>query len=113
MATHVLDKPLLRGIDLPYEDNQNLKSDWYRDTMNLLIHLLRYHWRERHDIYVAGSLFIYFDPEQATTRNFRVPDLFVVKGTKSTHRRNSWVVWEEDDLGPCYVLELASPSRVH
>ena len=36
-----------RGEDLPYEDDQKLESDWHRNVMNLLIHILRYHWRQR------------------------------------------------------------------
>ena len=112
MATLTLDRPLPRGEDLPVEDDQALESEWHRLALNLLIHILCRHWQDRQDMYVAGNMFIYFDPEQATTRNFRGPDVFVVKGVSSKELRNSWVIWEEDGLGPCYVLELASPSTL-
>ena len=47
--------------------------------MNLLIGILRYYWWDRPDIYVAGNMFVYFDPDQVKTHNFRGPDVFVVK----------------------------------
>jgi len=75
-----------------------------------LIGILRYYWWDRPDIYVAGNMFVYFDPDQVKTRNFRGPDVFVVKGVRHKNPRNSWVVWEEDWLTPDYVIELASES---
>ena len=110
MASLVLDKPLPRGIDLPYEDGEPLESDWHLAAMTLLLHILRYHYRDRTDHYVAGNMFVYFDPDQVKTRNFRGPDFFVVKGVTSPHFRNSWVVWEEGGLTPDYVIALASES---
>ena len=110
MVTLTLDRPLPRGSDLPYDDGEPLESDWHQAAMTLLIQLLRYRYRERSDRYVAGNLFVYFDPDQVKTRHFRGPDFFVVKGVKSAHFRRSWVVWEEDGLTPDYVIELASES---
>ena len=101
------------GADLPYEDGIPLESEWHLAAMTLLIEILRYHWRERRDRYVNGNMFVYFDPDQVKTRNFRGPDFFVVKGVKDNHFRNSWVVWEEDGLSPDFVLELASASTAH
>ncbi len=103
-------RPKVRGCDLPYEDGIPLESDWHLAAMTLLIHILRYFWRDRKDIYVAGNMFVYFDPDQVKTRNFRGPDFFVVKGVKDKSFRNSWVVWEEGGLAPNYVIELASTS---
>jgi Uma2 family endonuclease len=102
--------PTVRGTALPYEDGIPLESDWHLAAMTLLISILRYFWRTRWDIYVAGNMFVYFDPEQVKTRNFRGPDFFVVKGVKDNHFRKSWVVWEEQGLTPDYVIELASAS---
>jgi Uma2 family endonuclease len=110
MATLIVDKPLPRGADLPYDDGEPLESDWHLAAMTLLIQILRYSYRDRSDRYVAGNMFVYFDPDQVKTRNFRGPDFFVVKGVQSTHFRKSWVVWEENGLTPDYVIELASES---
>ncbi|MFO1433809.1 MAG: Uma2 family endonuclease [Candidatus Competibacteraceae bacterium] len=111
MATLTLPKKSLPpGATLPYDDGEPLESDWHVIVMNLLIGILRYYWWECPDIYVAGNMFVYFDPEQVKTRNFRGPDVFVVKGVRHKNPRNSWVVWEEDGLTPDYVIELASES---
>ena len=103
-------RPAVRGADLPYEDGIPLESDWHLAAMTLLIEILRYYFRDRQDCYVAGNMFVYFDPDQVNTRNFRGPDFFVVKNVKDKRFRRSWVVWEEDDLTPDFVIELASES---
>jgi Uma2 family endonuclease len=111
MATQTLASSLkVRGADLPYEDGVPLESSWYLDAMYLLISILRYFWRSRNDVYIGGNMFIYFDPNQVKSRNFRGPDFFVVKGVKDNSPRKSWVVWEEEDLTPNFVIELASPT---
>ena len=104
------NRPAVRGADLPYEDGIPLESDWHLAAMALLIEILRYHFRDRQDCYVAGNMFVYFDPDQVKTRNFRGPDFFVIKGVKNKQFRRSWVVWEENDLTPDFVIELASES---
>jgi hypothetical protein len=58
-------------------------------------------------------MFIYFDPDQLKTRNFRGPDFFVVKGVRDNSRwREAWVLWEEEGLGPNVVVELTSRSTL-
>ena len=111
MTTLSLDRPLPRGEDLPFEDDIALESEWHRLTLNVLIDILCEHWQDRDGIYVGGNMFIYFDPEQAKSRNFRGPDVFVVKGVSRPHLRRSWVVWEEDGLTPHFVMELTSSSN--
>jgi Uma2 family endonuclease len=110
MAVVTLDKPHISGLELPYEDSIPLESSWHLDAMYLLIQILSYFWRERADVYLGGNMFVYFDPEQVKTRNFRGPDFFVVKGVKDNSPRKSWVVWEEEGLTPDFVIELASIS---
>lgn len=105
--------PKVRGSDLPYEDGVPLESSWHLDAMYLLIRILRHFWRNRTDVYVAGNMFLYFDPKQTKTRHFRGPDFFVVNGVKDNSPRKSWVIWEEDGLAPNFVIELASPTTVN
>ena len=115
MAALSLNKLIshVRGSDLPYEDGVPLESSWHLDAMYLLITILRYFWRDRTDIYIGGNMFVYFDPDQDKTRNFRGPDFFVVKGVTDNSPRKSWVVWEEAGLAPDFVIELASPSTLN
>lgn len=98
---------------LVYEDGIPMESDWHRAAMNLLIEIIVYLWRGRKDYYVGGNMFIYFDPDQVRTRNFRGPDFFVVKGVRDNTRwREAWVLWEEEGLGPNVVVELTSQSTL-
>ena len=104
-------KPPPTEDELPYEDGIPMESDWHRAAMNLLIEVISHLWRGRKDYYVGGNMFIYFDPDQVRTRNFRGPDFFVVKNIEDNSRwRKSWVVWQEDGRGPNVVIELASTS---
>lgn len=99
--------------DLIYEDGIPMESDWHRAAMNLLIEILLYFWRHRSDVYVSGNIFVYFDPNQLKTRNFRGPDFFVVKGVKDSQRwREAWIVWQEDGLAPNFVIELTSAGPI-
>jgi len=98
----------LAELDL-LEGDDPLESDWHVAAMNLLINTLRYLWRNRKDVYVSGNTAVYFDPQHSKRRNFRGPDLYVVKDTQKRPRQ-SWTTWEEGDLAPDFILELASVS---
>src|SRR5271169_3507913 len=45
---------------LPDTDEVPLETPWHRGGMNLLIHILTYHWRDRRDFYVGGNMFLYY-----------------------------------------------------
>ena len=111
VLTHI-QYPSVSGSDLPYDDSIPLESSWHLDAMYLLIRVTSYLWRGQYDAYIGGNMFIYFDPDQVKTYNFRGPDFFVIKGIKNSYPRNSWVIWEEDGLSPDFALELASPSTL-
>ncbi|MCP4701575.1 MAG: hypothetical protein GY862_32660, partial [Gammaproteobacteria bacterium] len=70
------------GSELPYEDGIPLDSDWHYYAMHLLTDIMDYYRKDRHDLYSAANMFVYFDPDQVKTRNFRGPDFFVIKGVK-------------------------------
>ncbi|NET51773.1 MAG: Uma2 family endonuclease [Merismopedia sp. SIO2A8] len=90
-------------------DEPELESDFHRDQIDLLLHLMRWYWRQRSDVYFSGNTTVYFDPDQRTNRNFRGPDIYVVFGAEK-RRRNSWMVWREGDKYPDVVIELLSDS---
>ena len=98
------------ALELPTEDGIPLESSWHRAQINLLIELLRFHWRDRTDFYVGGNMFIYYSLEQVRTHSYRGPDFFVVKGVDGSYSRGAWVVWEEGGRYPDVIVELLSPS---
>ncbi|MCP4698980.1 MAG: Uma2 family endonuclease, partial [Gammaproteobacteria bacterium] len=98
------------GSELPYYEDIPYDSDWHRYATYLLTDIMDYYRKDRHDLYAAARMFVYFDPDQVKTHNFRGPDFFVVKGVKDDGPRKSWVIWEEDCLTPDFVIELASSS---
>jgi Uma2 family endonuclease len=102
-------RPPPRGEDLPYEDGEPMESSRHLEQMNLLIHSLRDAWRDRHDFYVGGNMFVYYSETQAKRYDYRGPDVFVVLDCDD-HERKSWVVWEEGGRTPDVIIELTSPS---
>jgi Uma2 family endonuclease len=96
----------------PFEldsDEPPLESDLHREQIDLLIRLLKYWWRDRTDIYVSGNLTVYYNDRQLKSRNFRVPDVFVVLDAEKRDRK-SWVIWNEGGKYPNLVIELLSRS---
>ncbi|MDX2244172.1 MAG: Uma2 family endonuclease [Leptolyngbyaceae cyanobacterium bins.302] len=92
-----------------YSDEPPLESDLHRDQIELLIRLLKWHWRSRDDFYTTGNLTVYYSPNQKKSEYFRGPDFFVVLGTEKKPRK-SWVVWEEGGKYPNIIVELLSDS---
>lgn len=86
-----------------------METPRHREQMNLLIHSLRDAWRDRHDFYVGGNMFVYYSETQAKRYDYRGPDLFVVLDCDD-HERKSWVVWEEGGRTPDVIVELTSAS---
>ncbi|MGB8701195.1 MAG: Uma2 family endonuclease [Thermosynechococcaceae cyanobacterium] len=92
-----------------WSDEPPLESDLHRDQIDLLIRLIRWAFRDRSDVYVAGNLTIYYSPSQKKSEDFRGPDVFVVLGTDN-HPRRSWTVWHEGGKYPNIIVELLSDS---
>jgi len=109
-------------VELITDDGEPMESAWHRSQMNLLIEVIRYHWRDRTDYYVGGNMFIYYSLEQAeqvardvregVRRAYRGPDFFVVKGVDGRRMRQAWVVWEEGGRYPDVIVELLSRKTV-
>ena len=64
---------------------------------------------ERPDVFVAGDLFWYPDPDRQTTGPV-APDVLVVFGRPKGYR-GSYKQWEEDGIAPQVVFEILSPSN--
>lgn len=92
-----------------WSDEPPLESDLHRDQIELLLACLKWYWQNRSDFYASGNITIYYSEEQITTRDFRGPDFFVVKGCENYPRR-SWMVWKEGGKYPNLIIELLSNS---
>lgn len=92
-----------------WSDEPPLESELHRAQIDLLIRLLRWHWRERQTFHATGNITIYYSPNQRKSEFFRGPDFFVVLGTEQ-RRRRSWTVWQEDGKYPNVIVELLSDS---
>ena len=102
------DTPAFPPPDL-WSDEPPLESDLHRDQIDLLIRLIRWAFRDRQDVYVAGNLTVYYSPRQKKSEDFRGPDIFVVSGTENRSRK-SWTVWHEGGKYPNLIVELLSDS---
>lgn len=96
--------------DLPVEDGIPLESDWHRLALNLLVESIYMHWPGRTDFYAGGNMFIHFSAEHVRNRDFRGPDVFLVKDVDGTRPRNYWGIWEEEGRYPDLIVELMSSS---
>ncbi|MDY6782149.1 MAG: Uma2 family endonuclease [Cyanobacteriota bacterium] len=90
-------------------DEPPLESDLHRDQIDLLLACLKWWWRDRDDFYATGNLTIYYNSDKITTRDFRGPDFFVVRGVENRPRR-SWMVWAEKGKYPNIIIEFLSNS---
>jgi len=80
------------------------ESDTHRDQMTDLIHCLRDWFEDDPQVYVTGSLLLYYeeDDPQASV----APDVFVARGVED-HPRRAYRLWEEGK-GPDLVIEITS-----
>jgi len=90
-------------------DEPEMESSLHYAQLALLVSCLEWHWRERDDFFIGANLTVYYSRDQLRHREFRGPDLFLVKNTRR-RPRNSWVVWEEGGRYPDLIVELLSDS---
>ena len=90
-------------------DEPEMESSLHYAQLALLVSCLEWHWREREDFFIGANLTVYYSRRQLRQREFRGPDLFLVKNTER-RPRNSWVVWEEGGRYPDLIVELLSDS---
>ena len=82
------------------------ETDVHRDETFSLIAVLKDHFADQPDVYVAGDNFIYF--EEGNPRAVISPDVYVVWGVAMRQRR-IYKLWEEG-VAPGFVMELTSRS---
>lgn len=108
-----VDSAVYSPTDLICDDGEPLETDWHRLAMNLLIESIQQYWVERTDYYVGGNMFIYYSATQARNRDFRGPDVFLVKNVDGSYLRDCWASWLEGDRLPDVIIELTSHSTRH
>jgi Uma2 family endonuclease len=92
------------------ESNEpEMESSLHYAQLALLVSCLEWLWRDRADFFIGANLTVYFSRQQLKNRDFRGPDLFLVKQTQKRPRK-SWVVWEEDGKYPDLIIELLSDT---
>ncbi len=94
-------------IDYPCSDGQPLaESEYQIEPLVYAITVLRTHFLDQAQVYVAGDMFLYF--KEGDPRAVVAPDVFVVVGAPK-HKRMSYKLWEEPKA-PDFVLEVTSRS---
>lgn len=86
-----------------------METPEHYNQLALLMACLNWLLQGRDDIFLGANLTVYFSEEQIKNRDFRGPDLFVVKNVEP-RKRSSWVVWHEGGRYPDFILELLSNS---
>jgi Uma2 family endonuclease len=90
-------------------DEPEMESSLHYQQLLMLVTALEWLWRDRDDFFIGANLTIYYSRLQLKNRDFRGPDLFLVKQT-SRQPRTSWVIWEEEGRYPNLIIELLSDS---
>ena len=97
----------LTKIYYPESDGKPVgETDFHIAALFYLWQALRFHYRNDPNVYVAGNMLFYY--EQGNPAEFKVPDIFVVKGV-AKHDRRVYKLWEEK-AAPCVVFEITSRS---
>ena len=96
------------NIEYPDSDGELMAENDHQLTAMLeAISTLRAWFADREDVYPGGDMLMYYRMNDNETRV--APDVFVVFGVESRHKRDSWIVWREGKA-PDIVMELASGS---
>ena len=92
-------------IEYPDSDGQPMaESDFQFEPLVYSIQALKFHFRDRPDVYVSGNILFYYEEGQPT--EVVAPDVFVVIGA-AKHKRRFYKLWEEPKA-PDFVLEITS-----
>jgi Uma2 family endonuclease len=94
--------PSARGL---LSDEPEMEHSLHALQLLILVSCLTRLWQDL----LAWNLTVYYSRDQLKTKDFRGPDLFLVKGVEN-RPRPSWVVWEEGGKYPDLIIELLSES---
>ena len=110
-ATSTLPKARVATVEpeeYPYSDGRVLiEADPHANAIVEMRNQLRWHFGAVRNIYVAGSMAVYF--REGGQQTVVAPDVFVALGVEKRDRK-SYKVWEEGGIVPALVIEVASPS---
>jgi Uma2 family endonuclease len=95
---------------LPEADSEPLESPWHFNAIALLKETLSWHWRDRHDYFLGGNMFVYWRIDALLRPQFRGPDFFYVADVDQRRERKKWTVWAEGGKYPDLIVEFLSPS---
>lgn len=96
--------------ELPCSDDIPVDNEDQNFLPNLLLFILKFIWAERWDWYLGVDMAIYHTTG-VSPKVPVVPDAFLsldVERKKDGKSRRSYVLWEEDDIPPGFVLEMVS-----
>ncbi len=97
------------AVEYPYSDGKVLmETEPHARSIVAMRNQLETHFMARADVYVAGSMAVYYGQGDATA--VVVPDVFVVLGAEQKEGRKSYLIWEEGGGAPSFVVEVASES---
>lgn len=100
------------STDLPDSDETPVDNELQNLAPNLLLAMLSYLWGDRNDWFFGVDMGIYSIPDKKYKAI--VPDGFLSVGVERRKNpprgRLSYVLWEENDVVPCLVLECVSHS---
>src|SRR5690242_8713151 len=99
-----LAKP--RPVYYPTSDGKPMaETRLHQDLIIYCLEALRYRYKDRPDVEIAGNNFIYF--EQGNPKARVSPDCYVVFGVEK-RLRDSYMVWREGGKLPSVVFEITS-----
>jgi Uma2 family endonuclease len=103
-------KYLPTSDELPCSDDTPVDNEDQNFLPNFLLFLLELIWSQRNDWYFAVDMGVYHTTGE-NPRTPVIPDGFLSLGVarrKNNKSRRSYVVWEENNIVPIWVLEIVS-----
>jgi Uma2 family endonuclease len=98
-------------IYYPESDGKPMaETDIHAKLLMYLISSLRIFFTDRKNVYVTGNIMFYY--EEGSLHDVVSPDVMVCFGVPKGDR-TSYKSWEENDVMPSVVIELASRSTWH
>ena len=100
---------IIDGVVYPSGDGEPMsENDPQFTAITETAATLRDRYVDRSDVYIAGDMFVYYRRGRNDVRV--APDVFVAFGARGSHKRLSWIIWNEGGVVPAFVLEVAAPK---